>query len=171
MIRRIIEAEKSISPCPYFCEAEDGDTAVNLYRQNIAEGATFDLIFMDFIMVCCFCLLFFHFFCVFAVAFLFRTCRVKWYLINTGKNEWCYCIYGITERARIYRSYRGYEAICLLNSQSRLKRFDAVITGITGNAMPEDIATFLAAGATTVLVKPLTKSKLQDCIHDLIKTC
>ena len=71
MIRRIIEAEKSISPCPYFCEAEDGDTAVNLYRQNIAEGATFDLIFMDFIMVfvfaLSFCIIFVCFCCSFSV--------------------------------------------------------------------------------------------------------
>ena len=32
--------------------------------------------------------------------------------------------------------------------------------GVTGNALPEDIALFISKGASEVLTKPLTKSKL-----------
>ncbi len=36
--------------------------------------------------------------------------------------------------------------------------------GVTGNALPEDIAHFVAQGADEVVLKPLTKSKLLDAI-------
>ena len=36
--------------------------------------------------------------------------------------------------------------------------------GVTGNALPEDIARFVAHGADEVVLKPLTKSKLLDAI-------
>lgn len=37
-------------------------------------------------------------------------------------------------------------------------------TGVTGNALPEDIAKFIACGANKVLTKPLTKAKLFDAL-------
>jgi len=36
--------------------------------------------------------------------------------------------------------------------------------GITGNALPQDIANFLESGADEVIIKPLTKAKLVDLI-------
>ena len=39
--------------------------------------------------------------------------------------------------------------------------FDKLIVGVTGNAMEDDVAAFLAAGADTVFTKPL---KLQQLI-------
>jgi len=36
--------------------------------------------------------------------------------------------------------------------------------GITGNALPHDIANFLNSGADEVIIKPLTKAKLLDVI-------
>jgi len=41
--------------------------------------------------------------------------------------------------------------------------------GVTGNALPEDIAKFIACGANTVLTKPLTKAKLM-CALPIITT-
>jgi len=38
--------------------------------------------------------------------------------------------------------------------------FQGVILGITGNALPADIAQFLQHGANEVLTKPLTRAKL-----------
>ena len=35
---------------------------------------------------------------------------------------------------------------------------------ITGNALPDDMARFIASGANEVLTKPLTKMKLIDAI-------
>lgn len=35
---------------------------------------------------------------------------------------------------------------------------------MTGNALPEDIAIFVAKGANEVITKPLTKAKLLDAL-------
>jgi CheY-like chemotaxis protein len=37
--------------------------------------------------------------------------------------------------------------------------------GITGNALPQDIANFLESGADEVIIKPLTKAKLLDLLQ------
>jgi len=37
-------------------------------------------------------------------------------------------------------------------------------SGVTGNALPEDMAKFIACGANKVLTKPLTKAKLFDAL-------
>ena len=34
------------------------------------------------------------------------------------------------------------------------------LIGITGNALPDDVADFIASGANEVLIKPITKGKL-----------
>ena len=39
-----------------------------------------------------------------------------------------------------------------------------VLAAITGNALPEDMAKFIASGANEVLTKPLTKMKLMTAI-------
>ena len=36
--------------------------------------------------------------------------------------------------------------------------------GVTGNALPEDRARFIANGANEVVVKPLTKAKLLEAV-------
>ncbi len=36
--------------------------------------------------------------------------------------------------------------------------------GVTGNALPDDIALFIASGANEVVTKPLTKAKLMDAV-------
>ena len=41
---------------------------------------------------------------------------------------------------------------------------DPAPSAITGNALPEDMARFIASGANEVLTKPLTKMKLIDAI-------
>ena len=38
------------------------------------------------------------------------------------------------------------------------------VIGITGNALPEDMARFVACGANEVLTKPLTKTKLMTAL-------
>eukprot|EP00597_Dinobryon_sp_UTEXLB2267_P002513 CAMPEP_0170059442 /NCGR_PEP_ID=MMETSP0019_2-20121128/1716_1 /TAXON_ID=98059 /ORGANISM="Dinobryon sp., Strain UTEXLB2267" /LENGTH=737 /DNA_ID=CAMNT_0010264689 /DNA_START=629 /DNA_END=2842 /DNA_ORIENTATION=+ len=43
--------------------------------------------------------------------------------------------------------------------------FKGVMIGITGNALPADIETFLTSGANEVLIKPLTRKKLLDPIQ------
>ena len=40
--------------------------------------------------------------------------------------------------------------------------------GITGNALPKDIASFLAGGANEVLTKPLTKAKLVNALQSYL---
>jgi CheY-like chemotaxis protein len=40
-----------------------------------------------------------------------------------------------------------------------------IAAGVTGNALPEDIAKFIASGANTVLTKPLTKAKLASALQ------
>ena len=42
--------------------------------------------------------------------------------------------------------------------------FAGPVIGITGNALPEDIAFFKAHGANSVITKPLTNAKLLDAI-------
>mmetsp|Transcript_17528 Transcript_17528/g.24073 ORF Transcript_17528/g.24073 Transcript_17528/m.24073 type:complete len:129 (+) Transcript_17528:523-909(+) len=42
--------------------------------------------------------------------------------------------------------------------------YQGVIIGVTGNALPEDLARYIALGADTVLTKPLTKAKLADTL-------
>ena len=41
--------------------------------------------------------------------------------------------------------------------------------GVTGNALPDDIARFIAHGANEVLTEPLTKFKLLDAIAGYTK--
>eukprot|EP01036_Dinobryon_divergens_P022753 gene22753-31042_t len=43
-------------------------------------------------------------------------------------------------------------------------QYDGPIIGVTGNALPDDIARFIANGASEVITKPLTKSKLLGAI-------
>ena len=39
---------------------------------------------------------------------------------------------------------------------------DALIVGVTGNALAEDIAAFVAAGANCVVTKPVSVAQLKD---------
>ena len=43
--------------------------------------------------------------------------------------------------------------------------FPAPSVAITGNALPDDMARFVASGANEVVTKPLTKMKLMDALH------
>ena len=56
----------------------------------------------------------------------------------------------------------GPEAITILRESLSYK---GVIIGITGNALPADISTFLMSGADEVLIKPLTRKKLLDSLQ------
>lgn len=47
--------------------------------------------------------------------------------------------------------------------------FRGSIIGVTGNAMPEDIAYFEQCGADCVVTKPLTNKKLMDAIYSTIR--
>jgi len=42
------------------------------------------------------------------------------------------------------------------------------LLGITGNALQEDIATFLHQGADHILLKPITKAKLIDTLLSFV---
>jgi len=44
-----------------------------------------------------------------------------------------------------------------------------VYVGVTGNALPEDIAHFVAHGADEVVLKPLTRSKLLDALSRYVQ--
>mmetsp|Transcript_15921 Transcript_15921/g.23272 ORF Transcript_15921/g.23272 Transcript_15921/m.23272 type:complete len:92 (-) Transcript_15921:833-1108(-) len=44
-------------------------------------------------------------------------------------------------------------------------QYSGPIIGVTGNALPEDLARYIALGADTVLTKPLTKAKLAAHLH------
>lgn len=44
------------------------------------------------------------------------------------------------------------------------------LTAVTGNALDEDQAAFLCAGANRVLTKPLAKSILADTLKELLHT-
>ena len=46
----------------------------------------------------------------------------------------------------------------------------ALIIGITGNALPEDIDLFVSSGANQVVTKPLSRAKLMDALHLLLPT-
>jgi hypothetical protein len=39
------------------------------------------------------------------------------------------------------------------------------LTGITGNALPDDIDLFVSSGANQVVTKPLSRAKLMDVLH------
>ena len=43
-----------------------------------------------------------------------------------------------------------------------------VVLGVTGNALPEDIAKFISKGANSVLTKPLTKTKLMETLTEYL---
>ena len=38
------------------------------------------------------------------------------------------------------------------------------MVGITGNALPADVAKFVESGVNEVIIKPLSKNKLVDCL-------
>lgn len=40
----------------------------------------------------------------------------------------------------------------------------SVIAGVTGNALPADVTTFLESGVNEVIIKPLTKLKLVESL-------
>jgi CheY-like chemotaxis protein len=56
----------------------------------------------------------------------------------------------------------GPEAVSILRD---CLKYSGVIIGITGNALPADISTFLESGADEVLIKPLTRKKLLDALQ------
>jgi len=43
------------------------------------------------------------------------------------------------------------------------------VVGITGNALPQDIATFLESGVDEVLLKPLSRKKLLDSLESHLR--
>mmetsp|Transcript_9907 Transcript_9907/g.13587 ORF Transcript_9907/g.13587 Transcript_9907/m.13587 type:complete len:940 (-) Transcript_9907:315-3134(-) len=110
MLYRLIESDKESFPDCTIKEADDGVTAIELYKEEINSGGSFDFILMDYIMV----------------------------------------------------QMHGPATVAILRGELQ---YHGVIIGITGNALPSDIAEFTTAGADTVIIKPLTKSKLVDCIN------
>eukprot|EP00597_Dinobryon_sp_UTEXLB2267_P017381 CAMPEP_0201112334 /NCGR_PEP_ID=MMETSP0812-20130820/77187_1 /ASSEMBLY_ACC=CAM_ASM_000668 /TAXON_ID=98059 /ORGANISM="Dinobryon sp., Strain UTEXLB2267" /LENGTH=640 /DNA_ID=CAMNT_0047375655 /DNA_START=533 /DNA_END=2455 /DNA_ORIENTATION=- len=51
-------------------------------------------------------------------------------------------------------------------------QYSGPIIGVTGNALPEDIAKFIASGANSVLTKPLTRAKfLQAIVNSDVNNC
>mmetsp|Transcript_17069 Transcript_17069/g.23459 ORF Transcript_17069/g.23459 Transcript_17069/m.23459 type:complete len:922 (+) Transcript_17069:41-2806(+) len=56
----------------------------------------------------------------------------------------------------------GPEAVKIMREKLH---FHGVVIGITGNALQEDVATFLQQGADQILIKPITKSKLLDSLY------
>mmetsp|Transcript_7422 Transcript_7422/g.11064 ORF Transcript_7422/g.11064 Transcript_7422/m.11064 type:complete len:551 (-) Transcript_7422:274-1926(-) len=65
----------------------------------------------------------------------------------------------------IMTTMNGPEATAILRDSLHYK---GVIIGITGNALPTDIDTFLMSGADEVLIKPLTRRKLLDPIQSYL---
>ena len=70
-------------------------------------------------------------------------------------------------------NYRGV-IICMMLLFVLPKSFSckwsshATITGITGNALPEDIDFFVSNGANHVVVKPLSRAKLMDVLNRFV---
>ena len=60
----------------------------------------------------------------------------------------------------------GPEAVRVLRESLGYK---GVVVGITGNALPADLAIFRTAGADEVLIKPLTRKKLLDPIQSYLR--
>lgn len=90
-------------------EADDGRTALDVMRSEMAAGRPIHVVLMDFIMV--------H---------------------MNGP-----------EAAQKMRAELGY---------------DGIVVGVTGNALPEDLAYFKDHGADLVITKPLTNAKLMEAI-------
>lgn len=61
----------------------------------------------------------------------------------------------------VHPSHHRY--VCMVYVCSKICCY-YLYTGVTGNALPEDIAKFIACGANKVLTKPLTKAKLFDAL-------
>lgn len=90
-------------------EADDGCTALDVMRSEMAGGRRIHLVLMDFIMV----------------------------------------------------HMNGPEAVQKMRAELG---YDGIVIGITGNALPEDLAYFKDHGADMVITKPLNNAKLMDAI-------
>jgi len=109
IIVRIIESDLVALPECIIMEADDGESALTIMRQEQTAGRNFDFVLMDYVML---------------------------------------KLHG-PETASIMRNRLGYSG---------------VIIGVTGNALPEDLARFVSCGANQVITKPLTKAKLLDTL-------
>jgi len=115
MIARLLLSDKSEKMANAIIrEADDGYTALELIREEMSAGYSFDAILMDSIMV----------------------------------------------------KMHGPEATSIIRQELNFK---GVIIGVTGNALPEDIAKFVASGANEVLTKPLNRSKLSTALATYFK--
>ena len=101
----MIDFEKTTLPHVTFFEADDGRSAVDLMKDSLQKGVTFDFVLMDFVMI---------------------------------------TMHG-PEAASLMRNSVGYSG---------------PIIGVTGNALQQDIVTYLQHGADLVLIKPMTREKL-----------
>lgn len=51
MLLRLIESDKESFPDCFIKEADDGVTAIDVYKEEINNGGNFDFILMDYVMV------------------------------------------------------------------------------------------------------------------------
>ena len=91
-------------------EADDGTTALKAMEKAEADGTSFDIVLIDYVMT----------------------------------------------------TMNGPEAVRVMR---RDLRYDGIVIGVTGNALPEDISFFEESGADSVITKPLTNKKLMQAIE------
>ena len=95
-------------------EADDGTTALKAMEKAEADGTSFDIVLIDYVMT----------------------------------------------------TMNGPEAVRVMR---RDLRYDGIVIGVTGNALPEDISFFEENGADCVITKPLTNKKLMQAIEQVRK--
>eukprot|EP00597_Dinobryon_sp_UTEXLB2267_P019082 CAMPEP_0201105420 /NCGR_PEP_ID=MMETSP0812-20130820/45790_1 /ASSEMBLY_ACC=CAM_ASM_000668 /TAXON_ID=98059 /ORGANISM="Dinobryon sp., Strain UTEXLB2267" /LENGTH=1046 /DNA_ID=CAMNT_0047365263 /DNA_START=202 /DNA_END=3342 /DNA_ORIENTATION=+ len=110
VVVKLIESEKNGRlQNARLLEADDGTSAVEMLRQEMAAGRMVDFVLMDFVMI----------------------------------------------------RMNGPEAASIIRKDLN---YTGVIIGVTGNALPDDVAMFVACGANEVVIKPLTKKKLMTAL-------
>lgn len=159
IIRRIIEGEQESIPYCEIYEADDGVTAVEMVRQEIEKGENFDYILMDYVMVplatSSLSLSSIHP----SISPCLNTSHLSSFSWDASADldEWSRGGGHHQESALLRGHHHRYRLLpqsvlfmVMLNGP-----LDA--SGITGNALPEDIATFMSKGVNEVITKPLTK--------------
>ena len=161
VVVRLIEGEKA---GPFanatLLTADDGATAVEQLRTEMAAGRAVHFVLMDFVMVGNSILSVF----LFSFPFLrFLSYIIEGYHARARGSPHHE---GRAPLPRTHHRYSKQESIYSCSFQY-MELYDI---GITGNALPEDIDFFVSSGANQVVTKPLSRAKLLDALHHFLPT-
>ena len=143
-------------------EADDGTSAVETLRQELSDGRQVHFVLMDYVMVGG------------------PNLRLLWTVLlhmipisiyhRLDQHAWAGGCKHHAAEAVLHRQHnRSTSSVLSYHLAVVILACASSYLAITGNALPDDMARFIASGANEVVTKPLTKMKLMAALDRYLK--